>query len=479
MGRISSGAKVGPDRGKSRPQAFRVDWMETKALDHRTLQAFQGDLKHLAEADRLRLRHEIETRGFSEPITAWRDGKVLRILNGHQRLQVLQEMDGQGLRVPKIPVNIIKAENEREAKLKLLALTSQYGKITEDSLINYLKEAGLNTDLEELRSSFRFPELNLKSLIHRLDEMANADEPDTGGADAPALIKPGDLVELGPHRLLCGDSRIPENIDRLMGGKKIDMVLVDQPYGIDYVQKTEDLQRATSRGLRGTKHRAIENDKDPGQERDYRAWFAGYFSAIKPHLAHSNTVYVFMAGQELHNLRLAFEDAGYKWGDYLVWVKNSAVLGRKDYNARHEFIMYGWLGRHRFYGGDAQTTVLEYPKPQRNDLHPTMKPVELCADLIMHGTKRGGILLDGDAGRGEARFDGELTAEERALIVQDGFLGSGTTLMACQRTGRACYGSELDPKYCDVIIERWTSATGKDKIKINGEKVIWMNKKRP
>jgi site-specific DNA-methyltransferase (adenine-specific) len=471
MGKISNGMEVGPIKGKSRPEAFRVDWLETKRLDHRTLEAFQGELKELTDGEKAKLRHEIETRGFTEPITAWRKGKRLKVLNGHQRLAVLEEMDAQGLRIPKIPVNIIKAKNEKEAKLKLLALTSQYGKMTPTGLQEFIKEAGLQDNLDELLDSFRFPELNLKRVIHDLDKAASEPGEDVGGADAPAIVQPGDLIEMGVHRLVCGDSRDPDVLDKLMGKRKVDMVLIDPPYGIDYVQKTDDLTRALTGGARKSKHKHIENDKD----RDYRSWFGAYYAAVKPFLAKNNTVYTFMAGQELHNLRLAFEDAGYKWGDYLIWVKNSAVLSRKDYNARHEFIMYGWYGRHKFYGGTAQTTVLEHPKPQRNDLHPTMKPVELCADLILHGTKRGGVLLDGDAGAGAARFDATLSKEEEALIVQDGFLGSGSTLIACQQTGRACYGCELDAHYCDVIIDRWTSYTGTIKVKINGKVTKWPN----
>jgi len=471
MGKLPSGIDVGPVRGKSRPEAFRVDWLETKRMDHRHLEAYQGDLKTLSDGERERLRHEIETRGFTEPITAWKKGKTYKVLNGHQRLAVLQDMAAQGLRVPKIPVNLIKAANEKEAKLKLLALTSQYGKMTPAGLQDYIKEAGLENDLEELLASFRFPELNLKSIIHALDKAGQEDGDDTGGGDAPTVVQPGDLIEMGKHRLLCGDSRDPDNLARLMGKRKIDMVMIDPPYGVDYSGKNEYLNKF-DKGNRIQKD--IRNDRDPGEERDYRAWFAGYFLAIRPYLASNNTVYTFMAGQELHNLRFAFEDAGYKWGDYLVWVKNNHVLGRKDYNARHEFIMYGWHGRHKFYGG-FQTTVLEYDKPQRSDLHPTMKPVELCADLILHGTKRGGVLFDGDAGSGAARFDAELSKEDEALIVQDGFMGSGTTLIACQKTGRACYGAELDPHYCDVAVARWLAFTGNNKVKINGKVTKWPN----
>ena len=145
-----------------------------------------------------------------------------------------------------------------------------------------------------------------------------------------------------------------------------------------------------------------------------------------------------MSGQQLHNLRLAFDDCNIKWGDYLVWVKNNHVLGRKDYNAKHEFCVYGWKNHHKFYG-DFSTTVLEFDKPLKNDLHPTMKPIELLAKLIKDGS-------------------------QKDEIVYDAFLGSGSTLIAGEQTNRVCYGCEISPQYCDVIIKRWEKFTGQQAI---------------
>lgn len=136
-----------------------------------------------------------------------------------------------------------------------------------------------------------------------------------------------------------------------------------------------------------------------------------------------------MSGWELHNLRLAFDDCKLKFSSYLVWVKNNHVLGRQDYNGKHEFCAYGWKGKHKFYG-DFSTTVLEFNKPLKNDLHPTMKPIELLSKLIQDGSKQDDI-------------------------VYDAFLGSGSTLIACEQTKRICYGCEIEPKYIDVILRRY------------------------
>jgi DNA modification methylase len=226
---------------------------------------------------------------------------------------------------------------------------------------------------------------------------------------------------------MCGDSTDSRQVKQLLGDRRVDQLLTDPPYGVNYAAKNEMLNKFDKGNRVQT---PIENDNIT----DYRAFFAAFLGCIP--FADYNTVYVFMAGQELHSARLALDDAGIKWGDYLVWLKNNHVLGRKDYNAKHEFVVYGWKGKHKFYG-DFSTTVLEYNKPQKNELHPTMKPVELIARLMADGS----------------------TA---AALVYDPFLGSGTTLIAAEQLGRTCYGLEIDPHYVDVIIKRWEQLTGKE-----------------
>ena len=141
-----------------------------------------------------------------------------------------------------------------------------------------------------------------------------------------------------------------------------------------------------------------------------------------------------MSSQELHNLRLALDNTNLKWGDYLIWVKNNHVLGRKDYNSKHEFCVYGWKNHHKFYG-EFSTTLLEFPRPTKSKLHPTMKPIPLLSKLIQDGSKLGANVLDL-------------------------FGGSGSTLIACEQLNRNCYMMELDPYYCQVIINRWEEYTG-------------------
>ena len=259
-----------------------------------------------------------------------------------------------------------------------------------------------------------------------LDEMLSGGEPEEGHTeadDAPespddAVSLPGALYALGPHRLLCGDSTDAGQIKRLMGGEMADLWLTDPPYNVDY---------------EGSGGRRIQNDSMPDETfREFlRAAFAGAANCMKP----GAVFYIFHADSEGLNFRLACADAGLKVRQCLIWKKNSLVLGRQDYQWIHEPCLTGWKdGSHKWYSDRSQTTVMEFDKPKRNDLHPTMKPVQMLEYLIGNSTARGDL-------------------------VMDTFGGSGSTLMACQRTGRTCRTMELDPRYCDVIRRRWAEFT--------------------
>jgi len=258
------------------------------------------------------------------------------------------------------------------------------------------------------------------------DELPEVDE------EVEPFSKRGDIWLLGRHRVMCGDSTSRADVERLMDGKKADSLITDPPYGVDYNSKNEFLNKYNKGNL---VQRPILNDNI----QDYRKFFRTWLANAREVLAEYNTVYIFMLGKELINLRLAFEEVGGHWSDYLVWVKNNHVLSRKDYMTKHEFILYGWFGKHKFYAPFQRTTVLEYAKPQRSDLHPTMKPIPLLEQLITDGSPKGGVILDL-------------------------FGGSGSTLIAAEKTGRTCYMMELDPHYVDVIVWRYLHITGKDDI---------------
>lgn len=289
-------------------------------------------------------------------------------------------------------------------------------------------------ELESLKFDLELTGFDLQEIekigLNELNEDQGVKEGLTDDDEVPekveSVCKEGDLWQLGEHRLLCGDCTKKKNVERLINSKKIDMVFTDPPYGVDYSGKNEFLN-----AIDGRKRiqKEIKNDSID----DYVGFFSDFLAVIP--LNDYNSIYVCMSGQELHSLRIASEAVGYKWGAYIIWAKNCHVLGRKDYNGKHEFIYYGWKEKHKFYGG-FDTTVWEIPKPQKSELHPTMKPIELITRAINNSSKA-------------------------SMIVYDPFGGSGSTLIACEKTKRVCYMMEIDPHYCDVIIKRWEDFTGR------------------
>lgn len=236
--------------------------------------------------------------------------------------------------------------------------------------------------------------------------------------------KLGDIFKLGNHILMCGDSTDKKQVEHLMDGAKADMIFTDPPYNVDY------------EGQNGMK---IKNDKQ--KEDDFYNFLLKAFTNMSESIKDGGTVYCCHSDVEALNFLLAFKNAGFKFTECVVWVKNSFVFGRKDYHCRHELILYGWKegASHYFINDRTQDTVWEYDKPKHNDLHPTMKPLPLVARAVKNSSKKKNIVLDL-------------------------FGGSGTTLIVCEQLERKCYMMELDPRYVDVIIKRWENYTGKEAI---------------
>ena len=255
-----------------------------------------------------------------------------------------------------------------------------------------------------------------------------------------SISKPGDVWILGDHRVLCGDATIVTDIEKLMDGQLADMVFTDPPYNVDYGNTAKDKQRKAKGKSSG---RTIMND-NLGE-----AFEQFLYDAITNMLmVTKGSLYICMSSSELHTLQRAFITAGGKWSTFIVWAKNHFTLGRADYQRQYEPILYGWKeGNDRYWcGARDQGDVWFVNKPRVNDLHPTMKPVELVERAIKNSSKSKDIVLDP-------------------------FGGSGSTLIACERLGRQCCTSELDPKYVDVIVRRWQEATKKKAIHAeSGEK---------
>lgn len=250
-------------------------------------------------------------------------------------------------------------------------------------------------------------------------EVEDVEVPD----DAPQRVKRGEIWILGEHRLMCGDSTKPEDMQKLLGGGAADLWLTDPPYNVAIVGKTK-------------KHLTIENDSwaDDDEFVEFlRKAFVTALDVLKPGCA----FYIWFAQTQDENFLAATDKAGMTIRQTLIWAKSTFSLGRQDYQWKHEPCLYGWKdgASHRWFSDRKQTTVLEFDKPARNAEHPTMKPVPLMAYEIRNSSRVGDTVLDS-------------------------FGGSGSTLMACEQTGRKCVTMELDPHYCDVILKRWEDYTG-------------------
>jgi DNA modification methylase len=259
--------------------------------------------------------------------------------------------------------------------------------------------------------------------------LAGGKEGLTEDDEAPALpeqaiTQPGDLWVLGAHRLLCGDATVQADVERVLDGQLADMTFTDPPYNVDYANSPKDK-------LRG-KHRPILND-------DLGAGFEAFLHEACTNIlsATKGAVYICMSSSELHSLQKAFTAAGGKWSTFVIWAKHTFTLGRADYQRQYEPLLYGWREGHDHYwcGARDQGDLWHFDKPARNDLHPTMKPVALVERAIRNSSKSRDIVLDP-------------------------FGGSGSTLIACAKAGRQARLVELDPKYCDVTVQRWQAWTG-------------------
>jgi site-specific DNA-methyltransferase (adenine-specific) len=235
-------------------------------------------------------------------------------------------------------------------------------------------------------------------------------------------IKYGDTIDLGDHRLICGSCTDPEIIKKLVGDRKINLIVTDPPYGVDYVESKKEIKNSKF------EHKAIANDQIQSDQ-SYQSFTQLWLDAVKPFLSPKNSFYIFNSDRMLFALKNALDTSNFKFCQLLIWIKNHAVIGRLDYLPQHELIAYGWHGTHKFFKSKDKS-VLFFPKPQKSSLHPTMKPISLTRHLILNSSQIGNYVFDG-------------------------FGGSGTTLLACEQTKRKCLMVELDPKYCEVIIDRY------------------------
>lgn len=355
-----------------------------------------------------KLKRSLDEFGYVEPII-W-NKRTGNVVGGHQRLKVLKA-DG----IKEVDCVVIDFDEEKEKALNV-ALNKISGDWDNEKL------GLLITDLQATDfdvSLTGFDENEITDLLGTDEEAKDDDFDIDSGLEKPTFCKTGDLWHLGKHTLLCGDSTKPESYQKLLGDHKVNMVLTDPPYNVNY------------QGNAGK----IKNDHQDDDH--FYQFLLDSFRCMYDSMADDASIYVFHADTEGLNFRKAFQDAGFYLSGCCIWKKQSLVLGRSPYQWQHEPILYGWKksGKHEWYTGRKESTIWEFDRPKQNADHPTMKPVPLLAYPIANSTMSN-------------------------CTVLDPFGGSESTLIACEQTDRICYMIELDPKFCDVIVKRYLEQAG-------------------
>ena len=360
----------------------------------------------------------IEQLGFRNPAVLNKD-KV--VIEGHTRLLAVKKLGWETM--PCIIATDLTPEQEQALRIADNKI-AEIAEWDDDKLkveLAALQEAGFDLSL------LAFGDDELEDLLRDDTGTHGETEPDAVPETPEVPVStPGEVYRLGRHILVCGDSTQPDDVAKACGEGEAALWLTDPPYNVDY---------------HGSDGQSIRNDSM--EDTKFREFLRKAFGCAEKALKPGGSFYVFHADSEGYNFRGACFDVGLKVRQCLVWKKNSLVLGRQDYKWIHEPCLYGWRdgGAHGWYSDCRQTTVMEFAKPKKNDLHPTMKPVEMLCYLIGNSSKGGDVVLDT-------------------------FGGSGSTVIACERSGRKCRCVELDPKYCDVIRKRWAEF-------VNGEGCDW------
>ena len=357
--------------------------------------------------------------GWTSPILTGSDGIIIA---GHARLLAARKLG-----MAEVPVIVLDHLTEAQRRALVLAdnklaLNAGWDEEMLRVELQDLEVNGFNLEL------IGFSAEELETLLAGVEETSEGltDEDNVPEAPDRAVTVPGDIWLLGEHRLLCGDATQMADVEKVLAGGLADMSFLDPPYNVNYGATMKDK-------LRGTSHRKIANDNlGDDFEQFLRDSCTNLLAVTK------GAIYICMSSSEIHTLQKAFREAGGHWSTFVIWAKNTFTMGRSDYQRQYEPILYGWKEGtdHYWCGARDQGDVWFIKKPHVNDLHPTMKPVELVERAIRNSSKSRDTVLDS-------------------------FGGSGTTLIACEKSGRQARVIELDPKYCDVICRRFLEFSGK------------------
>lgn len=360
----------------------------------------------------MKLRSSIREFGFLNPVIIDRS---YNLVAGHGRIMAAKE---EG--IDAVPCVFVDNLTEAQKKAYIIADNRMAMDAGWDEELLRIEIEALQAEAFDI-SLTGFEEQELTDLFASEDE-SDVEDDDFDLNDAlekASFVKRGDVWQVGRHRLMCGDATSEEDVATLMDGKLANLIVTDPPYGVSFT---------SSDGL------SIQNDSIKGEE--FYNFLLKAFQNMAAHLEKGGAAYVFHADTEGLNFRRAFMDAGFHLAGCCIWVKNSLVLGRSDYQWQHEPVLYGFMknGKHPWYSDRSQTTIWNFNKPKRNKNHPTSKPLDLLAYPIGNSSQANGIVVDT-------------------------FGGSGSTLMACEQTNRICHMMELDEKYASVILRRYVEDT--------------------
>lgn len=389
------------------------------------------------DAEFEKLKNSITEFGYVEPVI-W-NKKTGNVVGGHQRLSVLKHLGEKSVDCIVVDMDL---QKEKALNIALNKISGQWDVPLLTDLLKDLDESGFNVtltgfDANELDDLFKD---DIEDAVKEDDdfdidkELENIKETRT---------KLGDIWHIGKHKLMCGDSTKKEDIRALLGDKKATCVFTDPPWNVDYGGASHP----------SWKQRSIMNDSMTTEQ--FGEFLAKAFGSLKEVLVEGAMVYVVMSGQEWGNIMQVMDMCGYHWSSTIIWAKDSLVLSRKDYHTQYEPIWYGWLNGTRIcpLADRKQSDLWQIPRPKKSEEHPTMKPIELVARALMNSSHKHDTVIDL-------------------------FGGSGTTIMASEQTGRECCMMELDPKYCDVIVNRYINLFGdEDDIFVvrNGKKINYKN----
>ena len=358
-----------------------------------------------------KIKRSLHDFGYVDPVI-WNE-VTGNIIGGHQRYKVLT---AEG--ATEIDCVVVHIENPQDEKALNIALNKAVGEWEPKALADLLSDLQLS-GYDVGATGFDAAEVDeLFSKVH--DKDVKDDDTELDAETIAPFVKSGDLWTLGRHRMLCGDATSEDDLNRLMGDMKANLVVTDPPYNVAY---------------ESADGKSIQNDSMA--DGAFYEFLLAAFRNWLPHLAEGASAYIFHADTEGLNFRRAFKEAGFHISGVCIWVKNSLVLGRSPYQWQHEPVLFGWLpnGKHKWFADRKQTTIWNYDKPKHSKEHPTMKPIPLLAYPIKNSSAPNAVVLDT-------------------------FCGSGSTLIACEETDRICRTMELDEKYASVIVQRYVDLVG-------------------